>query len=185
MVLAGRAIYGDEHPGLRKLMEQGAPVADKPGQVRHVDIFAPYRDRIVGDIKLARPLKIVVDRATAVAGASRPDIFRAIGLRGASSCSARWTAISPNHHPDPSKLENLRDLIAKLKETGADLGLAFDGDGDRLGIITREGNNIFPDRQMMLFARTCCRACRRAHPVRRQVHAAAWRPPSASRRRRP
>jgi phosphomannomutase len=70
----------------------------------------------------------------------------------------------PNHHPDPSKPENLRDLIAALQETGdAELGLAFDGDGDRLGIVTKDGNNIYPDRQMMLFAQaTCCRACRAA-----------------------
>jgi phosphomannomutase len=153
MVLAGRAIYGDEIQSLRKLMESGpqdAPPA--PGKVRNVNILAPYRDRIVGDIKLARPMKIVVDCGNGVAGASAPEIFRAIGCEVIEMFSA-VDGNFPNHHPDPSKPENLRDLIAKLKETGAELGLAFDGDGDRLGIITKEGNNIFPDRQMMLFAR--------------------------------
>lgn len=153
MVLAGRAIFGDEIQALRQRMEAGGgEPAAKPGTVRNVNILAPYRDRIVGDIRLARPLKIVVDSGNGVAGASAPGIFRAIGCEVIELFS-EVDGNFPNHHPDPSKPENLRDLIAKLKETGADLGLAFDGDGDRLGIITRGGNNIFPDRQMMLFAR--------------------------------
>lgn len=152
MVLAGRAIYGDDIQSLRRIIEgKEYAQADKPGNIRNVDILAPYRDRIVGDVKLARPLKIVVDSGNGVAGASAPGIFRAIGCEVIELYS-EVDGDFPNHHPDPSKPENLRDLIAKLKETGADLGLAFDGDGDRLGIITRDGNNIYPDRQMMLFA---------------------------------
>lgn len=152
MVMGGRAIYGEEIQALHKLMAGGgAEAAAKPGTIRNVNIFAPYRDRIAGDIKLARPLRIVVDSGNGVAGASAPAIYRAIGCEVIEMFS-EVDGNFPNHHPDPSKPENLRDLIAKLKETGADLGLAFDGDGDRLGIITREGNNIYPDRQMMLFA---------------------------------
>ena len=152
MVLGGRAIYGDDIQALRRMMESsGWDQPPAPGQVRNINILAPYRDRIRGEIKLARPLKIVVDCGNGVAGASAPDIFRAIGCEVIEMYS-EVDGNFPNHHPDPSKPENLRDLIAKLKETGADLGLAFDGDGDRLGIITREGNNIYPDRQMMLFA---------------------------------
>ena len=153
MVLAGRAIYGEEIQSLRRMMESAGwdqPAA--PGKVRNVNIFAPYRDRIKGDIKLARPMKVVVDCGNGVAGAYAPDVFRAIGCE----VIEMFTEVDgdfPNHHPDPSKPENLRDLIAKLKETDAELGLAFDGDGDRLGIITKGGNNIYPDRQMMLFAR--------------------------------
>jgi phosphomannomutase len=152
MVLAGRAIYGDEIQALRQMMETAGwdqPAA--PGKVRNINVLAPYRDRIRNEIKLARPLKIVVDCGNGVAGASAPGIFRAVGCEVIEMYS-EVDGNFPNHHPDPSKPENLRDLIAKLKETGADLGLAFDGDGDRLGIITREGNNIYPDRQMMLFA---------------------------------
>jgi phosphomannomutase len=152
MVMAGRAIYGDEIQALRKLMEQGVPHSEHQGKVRNVNIFAPYRDRIFADIKLARPMKIVVDSGNGVAGASAPAILRAIGCEVIELFS-EVDGNFPNHHPDPTKPENLRDLIAKLKETGAELGLAFDGDGDRLGIITRDGNNIYPDRQMMLFAR--------------------------------
>ena len=152
MVLAGRAIYGEEIQALRQNMEAGGAAAATPGTVRNVNVLAPYRDRIVGDVKLARPLKIVVDSGNGIAGASAPGIFRALGCEVIELFS-EVDGDFPNHHPDPSKPENLRDLIAAIKEHGADLGLAFDGDGDRLGIITRGGNNIYPDRQMMLFAR--------------------------------
>jgi phosphomannomutase len=153
MVLAGRAIFGEEIQALRRRIESGpGPDRPEPGKVRNVNIFAPYRDRIIGDVKLARPLKIVVDCGNGVAGASAPEIFRALGCE-VTELFSEVDGEFPNHHPDPSKPENLRDLIAELEKTGADLGLAFDGDGDRLGIITRGGNNIYPDRQMMLFAR--------------------------------
>jgi phosphomannomutase len=153
MVMNGRAIHGEEIQALRRIIEGESCMQGKSaGTVRQVDVLPAYRDRIAGDIRLARPLKIVVDCGNGVAGASAPGIYRAIGCE----VIGMFTEVDgdfPNHHPDPSKPENLRDLIAKLKETGADLGLAFDGDGDRLGIITRNGHNIYPDRQMMLFAR--------------------------------
>jgi phosphomannomutase len=151
MVMAGRAIYGDEIQVLRRLMEEGAPPAERRGNVRNVNVFAPYRDRIVQDVKLARPIKIVVDSGNGIAGASAPAILRAIGCEVVELYSD-VDGNFPNHHPDPSKPENLKDLIAAIGAHGAELGLAFDGDGDRLGIITRGGNTIYPDRQMMLFA---------------------------------
>jgi phosphomannomutase len=153
MVMAGRAIYGEEIQALRRLMEQApGAAAAQPGRVRNVNVFAPYRDRIVQDVKLARPIKIVVDSGNGIAGASAPAVLRALGCEVVELFS-EVDGTFPNHHPDPSKLENLKDLITAIGETGAELGLAFDGDGDRLGIITRGGNNIYPDRQMMLFAR--------------------------------
>ena len=152
MVLAGRAIYGEEIQELRRTMEQESWRKDGGGTVRNVNILAPYRDRIVGDIKLARPMKIVVDSGNGVAGASAPGIFRAIGCEVVELFS-EVDGNFPNHHPDPSKPENLRDLVKALETSGAELGLAFDGDGDRLGIVTRGGNTIYPDRQIMLFAR--------------------------------
>ncbi|MBS0449934.1 MAG: phosphomannomutase/phosphoglucomutase [Proteobacteria bacterium] len=151
MVLAGRAIYGDEIQGLRQVMEAGsAPLADG-GSVRQADVLADYTKRIVGDVKLARPLKVVVDCGNGVAGASAPAIFRALGCE-VTELFSEVDGNFPNHHPDPSKPENLKDLIAALQSGDAELGLAFDGDGDRLGIVTKDGQNIFPDRQMMLFA---------------------------------
>ena len=151
MVLNGRAIYGDEIQGLRRTMEQESWQLVAGGSVRHVDVLPAYRERIVGDVKLARPLKIVVDCGNGIAGASAPAIFRALGCEVIELFS-EVDGNFPNHHPDPSKPENLRDLIEALKSSDAELGLAFDGDGDRLGIVTKDGTNIFPDRQMMLFA---------------------------------
>ena len=151
MVLNGRAIYGEEIQSLRRTMEQESWQLAVGGSVRHVDVLPAYRDRIVGDVKLARPLKIVVDCGNGIAGATAPAIFRALGCEVIELFS-EVDGNFPNHHPDPSKPENLRDLIAALQGSDAELGLAFDGDGDRLGIVTRDGTNIFPDRQMMLFA---------------------------------
>lgn len=151
MVLAGRAIYGDEIQGLRKTMEAGTAQLAPGGSVRKVDVTDAYVKRIAGDIKLARPMKIVVDSGNGIAGATAPAIFRAIGCE-VTELFSEVDGDFPNHHPDPSKPENLKDLMAALAQGDAELGLAFDGDGDRLGIVTKDGQNIFPDRQMQLFA---------------------------------
>ena len=151
MVLAGRAIYGGEIQALRQMMEAESWNLCGGGSVRSLDVLADYTQRIVGDIRLARPMKIVVDSGNGIAGASAPAIFRALGCEVLELFS-EVDGHFPNHHPDPSKPENLQDLIEALKTSGAELGLAFDGDGDRLGIVTKEGNNIYPDRQMQLFA---------------------------------
>ncbi|NCT96518.1 MAG: phosphomannomutase/phosphoglucomutase [Comamonadaceae bacterium] len=152
MVLGGRAIYGEDIQALRQLIERDGGERAEGGRVRHVNVAGPYRDRIVGDVKLARPMKIVVDCGNGVAGASAPALFRALGCEVIELFS-EVDGNFPHHHPDPSKPENLRDVIRALAETDAELGLAFDGDGDRLGIVTKDGHNIFPDRQMVLFAR--------------------------------
>ncbi|MDO9400133.1 MAG: phosphomannomutase/phosphoglucomutase [Polaromonas sp.] len=153
MVLAGRAIYGEEIQALRRSMASDNRTATaRPGMVRNISVLAPYRDRIVSDVKLKRPMKVVIDSGNGIAGASAPGIFRALGCEVIELFS-EVDGSFPNHHPDPSKPENLKDLIAALQSSDAELGLAFDGDGDRLGIVTREGNTIYPDRQMMLFAR--------------------------------
>ena len=151
MVLGGRAIYGDEIQALRRTMEAESWQLQDGGTVEQADVLAAYTQRIVGDVKLHRPMKIVVDSGNGIAGASAPGIFRALGCEVIELFS-EVDGDFPNHHPDPSKPENLQDLIRTLQETDAELGLAFDGDGDRLGIVTKDGNNIFPDRQMQLFA---------------------------------
>ena len=152
MVMAGKAIYGDEIQALRRMMESESWVLQPGGSCRVVGVMDAYRDRIVGDIRLARPIKIVVDSGNGVAGASAPAILRAIGCEVVELFS-EVDGNFPNHHPDPSKPENLQDLIVALQDGDAELGLAFDGDGDRLGIVTKDGTNIYPDRQMMLFSR--------------------------------
>lgn len=151
MVLGGRAIHGDEIQGLRRTMEAGAWTLVDGGRIRSLDIGPAYLDRIVSDVRLSRPMKLVVDCGNGVAGASAPALFRALGCEVVELYS-EVDGHFPNHHPDPSRPENLQDLIRTLTETGAELGLAFDGDGDRLGIVTRDGQNIYPDRQMILFA---------------------------------
>ncbi len=154
MVLGGRAIYGDEIQGLREIMAAESWVLAGPdslGRLHQQDVLPDYRARIVGDVALARPMKVVVDSGNGIAGASAPAIFRALGCE-VTELFSEVDGDFPNHHPDPSKPENLRDLIAALQRTDAELGLAFDGDGDRLGIVTKDGQTIYPDRQMMLFA---------------------------------
>lgn len=151
MVLGGRAIYGDDIQSLRRMMEAQSHQVEDGGSVRTVDVLAPYTERIVADVKLTRPMKLVVDCGNGVAGASAPALFRALGCEVIELFS-EVDGNFPNHHPDPSKPDNLRDVIRTLRETDAELGLAFDGDGDRLGIVTKDGQTIYPDRQMILFS---------------------------------
>jgi phosphomannomutase len=150
MVLAGKAIYGDEIQGLRRRIE-AEDYVKATGRAARMDILAEYRARIVGDCRLARPMKIVVDCGNGIPGASAPGILRALGCEVIELYS-EVDGDFPNHHPDPSKPENLADLIRTVRSTDAELGLAFDGDGDRLGVVTRDGQIIYPDRQLMLFA---------------------------------
>jgi phosphomannomutase len=161
MVLAGRAIYGDDIQGLRQRIE-AEDYAQGEGSLVQLDVLAEYTQRIVGDAKLSRPMKIVVDSGNGIPGASAPGILRALGCEVIELYS-EVDGDFPNHHPDPSKPENLVDLIKAVKEHGAELGLAFDGDGDRLGVVTKGGDNIFPDRQIMLFARDVLPRAWRAH----------------------
>jgi phosphomannomutase len=152
LVLAGRSLYGEELQALRVAIEN-LPAGEHAarGSVREADVFPAYVQRIREGIRLARPLKIVLDCGNGVAGASSPEVFRAIGCE-VTELFSEVDGRFPNHHPDPSKPENLRELIAMVQQTGAELGLALDGDGDRLGVVTRTGHIIYPDRQMMLFA---------------------------------
>lgn len=151
MVLSGVAIHGQAIQRLRERMEQENYTA-AAGSIRTLDILPEYTQRILGDCKLSRPMKIVVDSGNGIPGASAPGILKAFGCEVIDLYS-RVDGDFPNHHPDPSKLENLSDLIRVVHATESELGLAFDGDGDRLGLVTRDGEIIFPDRQMLLFAR--------------------------------
>jgi len=150
MVLAGRAIYGDEIQALRKRIET-EDYTTGTGRSAKMDIFAEYRHRIASDCKLVRKMKIVVDSGNGIPGASAPSILRALGCE-VTELYSEVDGDFPNHHPDPSKPENLADLIRTVQTTDAEIGLAFDGDGDRLGVVTKDGQIIYPDRQLMLFA---------------------------------
>ena len=150
MVLGGKAIYGDDIQKLRQRIEAEDYIVGT-GRSATMDIGEEYLHRIANDVKLKRPLKIVVDCGNGIPGASAPAILRALGCEVIELYS-EVDGDFPNHHPDPSKPENLKVLISTVKRRRADLGLAFDGDGDRLGVVTKEGNIIYPDRQLMLLA---------------------------------
>jgi phosphomannomutase len=150
MVLGGQAIYGDAIQGLHRRIETENYRRGK-GRSAAMDIGPEYTARIAGDCRLARPMKIVVDSGNGIPGASAPGILRALGCDVVELYS-EVDGDFPNHHPDPSRPENLADLIRTVRETGAELGLAFDGDGDRLGVVTVDGHIVYPDRQLMLLA---------------------------------
>jgi len=150
MVLGGQTLYGDMIQDLRRRAAQG-DVLTGDGQRITVDVRDAYVERIASDVKLARPMKIVLDCGNGVAGDVAPRLFRRLGCE-VVELFCEVDGHFPNHHPDPSKPENLQDVIRALKETDAELGLAFDGDGDRLGVVTKDGHIIYPDRQLMLFA---------------------------------
>ncbi|HUW28875.1 MAG TPA: phosphomannomutase/phosphoglucomutase [Sulfuriferula sp.] len=150
MVLGGETLSGDTIQALRLRLENN-DLAEGSGSYSQHDIAPAYLNRIVGDIKLARPMKIIVDAGNGVPGAFGPELYRRLGcVVEEMFCDVDGTF--PNHHPDPSQPKNLVDLIARLKTSDAEIGLAFDGDGDRLGVVTKDGSIIFPDRQLMLFA---------------------------------
>ncbi|HEY6773346.1 MAG TPA: phosphomannomutase/phosphoglucomutase [Oxalicibacterium sp.] len=151
MVLAGEAIYGDAIQALHQAIVDGKLTEGK-GSYRTHDIRDAYLKRITGDVKLARPMKVAVDCGNGVAGAFAGDLYRALGCEVIELfCDVDGNF--PNHHPDPAHPENLQDLIKCLQETDAEIGLAFDGDGDRLGVVTKDGQIIYPDRQLMLFVK--------------------------------
>lgn len=147
IVLAGETLSGDAITDLyRRLTEND--LSQGEGSLREEDVRERYLDQITGDVVVKRPLKAVVDCGNGVAGEMGPELIRRLGV----DTIALFDEIDgnfPNHHPDPGKPENLQDLIAKVKETGADIGLAFDGDGDRLGVVTPKGEILYPDRLMM------------------------------------
>ena len=149
IVLAGQTLSGDEIQGLRQRIESDN-FASGQGTYSTHDIREEYLQRITSDVKLARPLHIVVDCGNGVPGATAPELYRRLGCT-VTELYCDVDGHFPNHHPDPSNPHNLEDLIKRLKSEG-ELGYAFDGDGDRLGVVTKAGNIIYPDRQLMLFA---------------------------------
>jgi phosphomannomutase/phosphoglucomutase len=150
MVLAGEAIYGDTIQGLYEAI-LAEDFEHGKGAYRTHDIGQAYLARIVGDVKLARPMKIAVDCGNGVAGAFAGELYRSMGCE-VIELFCEVDGNFPNHHPDPAHPENLQDLIRCLQQSDAEIGLAFDGDGDRLGLVTKDGQIIYPDRQLMLFA---------------------------------
>jgi phosphomannomutase/phosphoglucomutase len=150
MVLAGETLSGDTIQSLRSRIESGN-LTHGSGSYSQYDIAPEYIARIVSDIKLRRPLNITVDCGNGVAGDFVANLYRQLGCT-VTEMFCEVDGNFPNHHPDPSDPHNLQDLIKALAKNSSEIGLAFDGDGDRLGVVTKKGDIIYPDRQLMLFA---------------------------------
>lgn len=152
IVVGGLTLSGDAIVDLyARIAEDRLHAAAAPGGVSERDIGDDYVARIAGDVQVGRRLKVVVDAGNGVAGEIGPRVLEAIGAE-VVPLYCEIDGSFPNHHPDPSEPDNLADLVNMVQRLDADLGLAFDGDGDRLGVVTRTGENIFPDRLLMLFA---------------------------------
>ncbi|MCQ4273561.1 phosphomannomutase/phosphoglucomutase [Pseudomonas kuykendallii] len=151
IVIAGDTLANEQIQALRLRIENN-DLASGSGSVERVDVLERYYNEIRDDIAVAKKLKVVVDCGNGVAGVIAPQLIEGLGCEVIPLfCDVDGNF--PNHHPDPGKPENLEDLIAKVKEVGADIGLAFDGDGDRVGVVTNTGTIIYPDRLLMLFAK--------------------------------
>jgi phosphomannomutase/phosphoglucomutase len=152
IVVGGETLSGDAIIDLYdRIASNRLFTADSPGEVRSLDIGDEYVQRIANDVQIDRPLKVVVDAGNGVAGDLGPRVLAAIGAE-VTPLYCEIDGTFPNHHPDPSEPHNLNDLMRMVERLDADLGIAFDGDGDRLGVVTKNGQNIFPDRLLMLFA---------------------------------
>ena len=151
IMLGGETLHGE---AIQKLLERirTGDFAIGQGSQSSEDVRRAYLDRIVGDIAVAAPLKVVLDAGNGIAGELAPLLIEELGCE-VIPLYCEVDGSFPNHHPDPGKPENLADLIECVKAEGADIGLAFDGDGDRLGVVTNTGKIIWPDRLLMLFAR--------------------------------
>ena len=151
MVVAGTTLSGEDIQGLRQRIERG-DLARGAGRRSSTDVTDAYIERIAGDIRLARPFRIAVDCGNGIPGAVAPRLYRRLGCEVVELyCDVDGNF--PNHHPDPTHKENLVDLVALLGRGEAEIGLAFDGDGDRLGVVTNDGALIYADRQLMLYAK--------------------------------
>ncbi|MFO8141758.1 MAG: phosphomannomutase/phosphoglucomutase [Marinobacter sp.] len=151
IMLGGETLSGEAIQKLYQRIQTG-DFSSGQGAQSSEDVRRAYLDRIVGDVAVAAPLKVVVDAGNGIAGELGPMLIEELGCE-VTPLYCEVDGDFPNHHPDPGKPANLQDLIAKVQETGADIGLAFDGDGDRLGVVTNTGKIIWPDRLLMLFAR--------------------------------
>lgn len=151
IIIAGDTLANEQILALKTRLDNN-DLASGVGSVQQVDVLQRYFKTIRDDIALAKPLRVVVDCGNGAAGVIAPQLIEALGCSVIPLfCEVDGTF--PNHHPDPGKPENLVDLIARVKSENADLGLAFDGDGDRVGVVTNTGNIVYPDRLLMLFAK--------------------------------
>ncbi|MEM7018414.1 MAG: phosphomannomutase/phosphoglucomutase [Pseudomonadota bacterium] len=154
IMLGGDTLFGDDIQALKHRIDHGELHSAPEGELHQQSIIDDYIERICGDVKLnpeRKPFKVVVDCGNGVAGNTAPQLLEKLGCE-IHPLFCEVDGNFPNHHPDPSQPENLEDMERAIAKTGADIGLAFDGDGDRLGVMDAQGNVIWPDRQLMLYA---------------------------------
>ena len=150
IVLGGETLAAEAIDGLRRRIESGDMLTGE-GSVEEIEVLPDYIERVKSDVQVVRPINVVVDCGNGVAGEAAPKLLRALGC-GVHELFCEVDGNFPNHHPDPGKTENLADLIKAVQEQGAELGIAFDGDGDRIVIVSSQGEIIWPDRLLMLLA---------------------------------
>lgn len=152
MMVAGKTLAESDIQLLYQMICQNDCLVGD-GFLSSMEMIDRYIFHVSQDVKLKRPLKVVVDCGNGVAGAVVPALYRLLGCE-VHELYCEVDGHFPNHHPDPSHPENLTDLIKAVQHFSADVGLAFDGDGDRIGVVTPQGEIIWPDRQLMLFAKS-------------------------------
>ena len=149
LVINDKPVSGSE---IFDLINQGKELAPKKSDVNIVDIKDDYISEVTKNIEINKKIKVVIDCGNGAAGCVAPKLYKELGC----DVVELFTEVDgnfPNHHPDPGKVENLKELVAKVKETNADLGLAFDGDGDRVGLVTNECEIVYPDKILMMIAK--------------------------------
>ena len=156
-IASGEALKAAQAAQAAQATQAAAALGQQPPTDQSRDCRADYLDRILSDVKLTRPLRVAVDAGNGVAGELGPELIRRLGCE-VTELFCEVDGSFPNHHPDPADPHNLQDLIRTVAEKDLDLGLAFDGDGDRLGVVTRKGEIIWPDRQLMLYAQDVLKA---------------------------
>ncbi len=150
LVINDKPVSGSE---IYKLIHEHKDTSDTTGKITFIDVKEKYISEVLNNIKLEgnKKIKVVIDCGNGAAGCIAPKLFMDLGCE----VEELYTDVDgnfPNHHPDPGKIENLKELIAKVKATKADLGLAFDGDGDRIGLVTDKGDIVFPDKILMMLS---------------------------------
>jgi phosphomannomutase/phosphoglucomutase len=157
VMLGTAALYGDQVKEIYRLAVDGPFPPEKKGSVRKKDILPEYLNYIEGNIHLKKKLRVVVDAGNGTGGITAPELYRRLGAEVIPlfcDVDGRF----PNHHPDPTVAKNLGDMIAKVKETGADLGIGLDGDADRIGVVDGKGRIFWGDQLLLIYARDILKA---------------------------
>ncbi|HCS49717.1 MAG TPA: phosphomannomutase, partial [Candidatus Aminicenantes bacterium] len=152
MMVGEETLYGETIQQVYKIIKEGKVITDKPGTRSSYDIIPEYESYVLKDVRLRRKLKVVLDAGNGTAGFVAVPIFRKLGC-DVTELYCEPDGMFPNHHPDPTLPEAMEDLVKKVRETGADFGVGYDGDGDRIGVVDDQGNLLWGDQLMIVFAR--------------------------------